>query len=130
LAVTRFSGREAPKHPGGAPNMPDDVMQEAYSHEVSSCGFWPGSEAFPNPAFYAYCYPTPDAFASQPVKPAEAFYSKEMGEFFLLYDDVKNAADPEAYLLQFLQTTYDAAANTGNWNRDELECDFTVYEKK
>ena len=130
LAVTRFSGREAPKHPGGAPNMPDDVMQEAYSHEVSSCGFWPGSEAFPNPAFYAYCYPTPDAFADQPVKPAEAFYSKEMGEFFLLYDDVKNALDPEAYLLQFLQTTYEAAANTGNWNRKELECDFTVYEKK
>ncbi|GAB2973526.1 DUF5996 family protein [Mucilaginibacter puniceus] len=130
LAVTRFSGREAPKHPGGAPNMPDNVMQEAYSHEVSSCGFWPGSEAFPNPAFYAYCYPTPEAYATQPVKPAEAFYSQEMGEYFLLYDDVKNAADPEGYLLQFLQTTYDAAANTGNWNRHELECDFSIYEKK
>ncbi len=130
LAVTRFSGRPAPKHPGGAPNMPDDVMQEAYSHEVSSCGFWPGSEAFPNPAFYAYCYPTPDSFGSQLVKPAEAFYSKEMGEFFLLYDDVRKADDPEKYLLEFLQTTYDAAANTGNWDRHALECDFTGYEKR
>ncbi|MEO8947320.1 MAG: DUF5996 family protein [Mucilaginibacter sp.] len=130
LAVTRFSGRTAPKHPGGAPNMPDVIMQEAYSHEVSSCGFWPGSEAFPNPAFYAYCYPTPEAFGKQPIKPAEAFYSNEMSEFFLLYDDVRNAADPESYLLQFLQTTYDAAANTGNWDRHALECDFTMYEKQ
>lgn len=130
LAVTRFSGRTAPKHPGGMPNMPDDVMQEAYSHEVSSCGFWPGSEAFPNPAFYAYCYPTPEAFGSQPVKPAEAFYSKEMGEFFLLYDDVIKADDPEKYLLEFLQSTYEAAAITGNWDRHTLECDFTGYEKR
>ena len=129
LAVTRFSGRKAPLHPGGAPNMPDDVMQEAYSHEVSSCGFWPGSEQFPHPAFYAYCYPTPPTFGQQPVKPAEAFYSADMGEFFLKYEDVRNAADPEKTLLDFLETTYIAAANTGNWDRDNLECDFTWLEK-
>jgi len=129
LAVTRFSGREAPLHPGGAPNMPDDVMQEAYSHEVSSCGFWPGSDAFPNPAFYAYCYPTPDDFSKQPVQPKEAFYSKEMGEFFLLYDVVRKSADPEKTLMQFLQSTYEAAANTGNWDRKALECDFSWLQK-
>jgi len=122
LAVTRFSGRTAPKHPGGAPNMPDDVMQEAYSHEVSSCGFWPGSEAFPQPAFYAYCYPTPDAYGQQPVSPPEAFYSKEMGEFFLMYEVVQQSDNPEQVLDQFLQSTYDAAAKTANWDKD-LECD-------
>jgi hypothetical protein len=125
LAVTRFSGRKAPLHPGGAPNMSDKVMQEAYSHEVSSCGFWPGSDAFPHPAFYAYCYPTPADFGQQPVKPKEAFYSTDMGEFFLKYEDVHNAADPEKMLMDFLQTTYIAAANTGNWDRDNLECDFS-----
>jgi hypothetical protein len=130
LAVTRFSGREAPKHPGGAPNMPDDVMQEAYSHEVSSCGFWPGSEQFPHPAFYAYCYPTPAAFGEQPVKPGQAFYSTELGEFFLKYDDVRQAADPEDTLMQFLETTYLAAAKTGNWDRKALECDFSWLEKQ
>jgi hypothetical protein len=129
LAVTRFSGRRAPLHPGGAPNMPDRVMQEAYSHEVSSCGFWPGSEQFPYPAFYAYCYPTPATFGQQPVKPAEAFYSADMGEFFLKYEDVRNAADPEKNLLDFLETTYIAAANTGSWDRDALECDFSWLEK-
>ncbi len=130
LAVTRFSGREAPKHPGGAPNMPDDVMQEAYSHEVSSCGFWPGSEQFPHPAFYAYCYPTPAKFGQQPVKPEQAFYSTELGEFFLKYDDVRQAAEPEAMLTEFLETTYEAAAKTGNWNRKALECDFSWLEKQ
>jgi hypothetical protein len=129
LAVTRFSGRSAPKHPGGAPNMPDDVMQEAYSHEVSSCGFWPGSEQFPHPAFYAYCYPTPPAFSQQPVEPAEAFYSTDMGEFFLKYDDVRKADNPETTLLSFLETTYIAAAKTGNWDRKNLECDFSWLEK-
>jgi hypothetical protein len=129
LAVTRFSGREAPKHPGGIPNMPDHVMQEAYSHEVSSCGFWPGNEQFPQPAFYAYCYPTPTAFGEQPVKPAGAFYSTEMGEFLLPYEEVRKAADPENYLLQFLETTYVAAATTGNWDRNALECDFSSFEK-
>jgi hypothetical protein len=129
LAVTRFSGRSAPKHPGGAPNMSDRVMQEAYSHEVSSCGFWPGSEAFPHPAFYAYCYPTPATFGEQPVKPAEAFYSIEMDEFFLKYEDVRNAADPEKALTDFLKTTYAAAAETGNWDRKNLECDFSWLER-
>lgn len=130
LAVTRFSGRRAPLHPGGAPNMSLAVMQEAYSHEVSSCGFWGGSDDFPYPAFYAYCYPTPAAFGAQPVKPVAAFYSKEMGEFFLKYEDVVNTADPETSLLDFLQSTYEAAANTGNWDRTALECDFSVFEKK
>jgi hypothetical protein len=130
LAVTRFSGRRAPLHPGGAPNMSLAVMQEAYSHEVSSCGFWGGSDDFPYPAFYAYCYPTPTAFGEQSVKPAAAFYSKEMGEFFLKYEDVANAPDPETCLLEFLQSTYEAAANTGNWDRNSLECDFSAFEKK
>ena len=129
LAVTRFSGRLAPRHPGGAPHIPLAVMQEAYSHEVSSCGFWGGSADFPFPAFYAYCYPTPAQFGSQPVKPAEAFYSADMGEFFLKYDDLMAAADPESTLLDFMQTTYEAAANTGNWDRTALECDLTRFEK-
>jgi hypothetical protein len=129
LAVTRFSGREAPKHPGGAPNMPDRVMQEAYSHEVSSCGFWPGNEQFPHPAFYAYCYPTPADFGKQPVEPPEAFYSTEMGEFFLKYDDVSGSDDPQGRLMQFLESTYVAAATTGNWDRKALECDFSSFEE-
>ncbi|AUD03611.1 DUF5996 family protein [Spirosoma pollinicola] len=128
LAVTRFSGRPAPLHPGGAPNMSDRVMQEAYSHEVSSAGFWPGSEQFPQAAFYSYCYPTPENFGQQPVKPAEAFFSPEMGEFFLPYDAVRRAADPEQMLLDFLRTTYEAAAKTGQWNRNALECDFSSFE--
>ncbi len=109
--------------------MPDRVMQEAYSHEVSSCGFWPGSDQFPHPAFYAYCYPTPATFGQQPVKPAEAFYSTEMGEFFLKYEDVRSAANPEDKLAYFLESTYVAAANTGNWDRNNLECDFSWLEK-
>jgi hypothetical protein len=129
LAVTRFSGREAPKHPGGVPNIPLEVMQEAYSHEVSSAGFWPGSEAFPHPVFYSYCYPTPEAFGQQQVLPYEAFYSKEMGEFFLLYEVVRQADIPEDKLIQFLNSTYAAAANTGNWDRKALEADFSALEK-
>jgi hypothetical protein len=129
LAVTRFSGREAPLHPGGAPNMPVRVMQEAYSHEVSSCGFWGGGEAFPHPAFYAYCYPTPADFGSQTVEPNEAFYSNEMGEFFLLYEVVQRSADPEGILLKFLRSTYIAAAKTGNWD-DKLCCDLTGFERQ
>jgi hypothetical protein len=126
LAVTRFSGREAPMHPGGMPNMPLKVMQEAYSHEVSSAGFWPGSPAFPQPVFYAYCYPTPDAFSQQPVLPKEAFYSNEMGEFFLPYDVVRQSENPEETLMQFLQSTYEAAATVGGWDREAL--DFTYFE--
>lgn len=120
LAVTRFSGRQAPQHPGGAPNIPLRVMQEAYSHEVSSAGFWAGSPDFPYPAFYSYCYPTPETFGEQTVQPKEAFYSKEMGEFFLLYDVVRQAADPENMLMEFLESTYQAAATTGNWNQEAL----------
>ncbi|WP_426671454.1 DUF5996 family protein [Mucilaginibacter sp. McL0603] len=129
MAVTRFSGRPAPLHPGGAPHMPKAVMQEAYSHEVSSCGFWPGSEQFPHPVFYSYCYPTPPEFSRQPVKPNEAFFSGEMGEFMLLYEVVQRSDNPEDMLMQFLQTTYEAAANTGHWDRKALECDFTRFEK-
>jgi len=121
LAVTRFSGRPAPPHPGGMPNMPLDVMQEAYSHEVSSAGFWPGSDDSPMPAFYAYCYPTPEKFGKQKVLPDEAFWSEEMGEYFLKYDDVRQAEDPEKMLLEFLEITYLAAAETGNWDRKNLE---------
>ncbi|MBB6502943.1 DUF5996 family protein [Pedobacter cryoconitis] len=129
LAVTRFSGRSAPKHPGGAPNMPLEVMQEAYSHEVSSCGFWPGNESFPYPVFYAYCYPTPDTFKDQPVKPEKASFNPDMGEFILHYEDVRNSPNPEEFLMEFLQSTYEAAAITGNWDRTSLECDFSALEK-
>lgn len=123
LAVTRFSGRPAPPHPGGVPNMPLDVMQEAYSQEVSSAGFWPGSADFPTPIFYAYCYPTPEAFSRQSVLPKEAFWSNDLGEFMLPYDVVQQADNPEAVLMDFLQSTYEAAADTGNWSRGELDVD-------
>ncbi|MEM8763761.1 MAG: DUF5996 family protein [Bacteroidota bacterium] len=121
LAVTRFSGSDAPLHPGGMPNMPLDVMQEAYSKEVSSAGFWPGSEAFPFPAFYAYAYPGDAEFGSQKVTPDEAFWSDDMGEFFLKYEDVQKSDNPEKMLLSFLESTYEAAAKTSNWNREQLE---------
>jgi len=128
LVVTRFSGRGAPLHPGGSPNMPIRVMQEAYSHEVSSAGFWGGGATFPHPAFYSYCYPTPADFGKQSVEPTEAFYSNEMGEFFLLYENVQRSENPEGMLLQFLKSTYKAAAKTGNWD-DKLCCDLTSFEK-
>ncbi len=121
LAVTRFSGKQAPLHPGGAPNMPLDVMQEAYSQEVSSAGFWPGSKDFPQAIFYAYAYPSAPDFSKQSVLPAEAFYSEDMGEFVLKYEDVRKSENPEMTLLYFLQTTYEAAANTSNWDRESLE---------
>jgi len=129
MAVTRFSGRPAPVYSGGTLNIPLAVMQEAYSHEVSSCGFWPGSEQFPHPAFYSYCYPTPDGFGEQPVKPNEAFFSEEMGEFILLYEVVQRSDDPDDTLMQFMQSTYEAAANTAHWDRSALECDFSRFEK-
>lgn len=128
LAVTRFSGKTAPLHPGGMPHMPDDVMQEAYSHEVSSAGFWPGSRDFPMPVFYSYCYPTPAAFAEQPVEPTEAFYSAEKGEFFLPYEAVQRSDNPSATLLRFLRSTYRAAAVTGHWD-PALECDLRRYKR-
>jgi hypothetical protein len=121
LAVTRFSGRRAPEHPGGIPNLPDWVTREAYSHEVSSCGFWPGGRGAPYPAFYAYAYPEPDGFRAAPVGPAEATYNQELGEFVLPYDAVRHARSPDEVLLQFLQTTYEAAADAGRWDRAALE---------
>ena len=121
LAVTRFSGNPAPLHPGGMPNMPLEVMQEAYSQEVSSAGFWPGSKDFPTPIFYAYAYPSPEGFAEQKVKPNQAFFSNEMGEFMLKYDDVRSAENPEETLYDFLQTTYEAAVKISDWNRKKLE---------
>ena len=105
LAVTRFSGRPAPLHPGGIPGLPDAVTREAYSHEVSSAGFWPGSDAYPQAAFYSYAYPAPAGFATATVEPAGAVWSAEMGEWLLPYEAVRSAADPDAALLQFLQTT-------------------------
>lgn len=129
LAVTRFSGRRAPEYSGAVPNIPLSVMQEAYSHEVSSCGFWPGNDQYPQAAFYSYCYPSPEDFGKQDVLPAAAFFSPEMGEFLLPYDAVQQADDPEATLLEFLETTYRAAAKTAAWNRHELECDLTRFEQ-
>jgi hypothetical protein len=122
LAVTRFSGRRAPQHPGGVPNLPDDVAREAYSHEVSSAGFWPGGGAIDYPAYYSYAYPAPDGFAAASVLPSEAFFSKELGEFILPYDAVRTAGDPKSALMAFLQSTYEAAADLGRWDRDALEC--------
>ena len=117
LAVTRFSGRLAPPHPGGVPNLPDRVAREAYSHEVSSCGFWPGGGAIAYPAYYSYAYPEPEGFAKAPIKPASAFYSTDLREFILPYDEVRKAKSPEDILLDFLQTTYEAAANLAKWDR-------------
>jgi hypothetical protein len=122
LAVTRFSGRRAPPHPGGVPHLPDDVAREAYSHEVSSAGFWPGGGAIDYPAFYSYAYPAPDGFAAAKVRPDAAFFSKELGEFILPYDAVRTAANPDEALLAFLQSTYEAAADAAKWDRDALEC--------
>ncbi len=121
IAVTRFSGREAPLHPGGMPNMPLDVMQEAYSQEVSSAGFWPGSDDFPEPIFYSYCYPNPEGFSDFKVKPEATFWSNDLGEFILKYEDVRLSNDPEKTLMDFLQTTYQAAAISGKWDRERLE---------
>lgn len=114
LAVTRFSGRPAPLHPGGAPNCPDWVMAEAYSQEVSSAGFWPGGGE--EGAFYAYAYPEPEAFAEQPVRPADAFYSQDFRQFLLPYEAVRAAGDADATLLAFLEDTYAAAAKLAHWD--------------
>jgi hypothetical protein len=121
LAVTRFSGRSAPLHPGGAPNLGNWVMQEAYSHECSSIGFWPGGAAIPEPVFYAYAYPEPEGFADWPVEPAGARYDQTLGEFVLPYELVRTAPSPDEALLRFFQTTYDAAAELGSWDREALE---------
>src|SRR3954447_16826291 len=124
LAVTRFSGRRAPLHPGGVPHLPDSVAQEAYSHEVSSAGFWPGGGGIEYPAFYSYAYPAPVEFRASPVKPPAAFFSEALGEFILPYEAVRTSPDPETALLDFLQSTYEAAANSAKWDRAALECGF------
>jgi hypothetical protein len=123
LAVTRFSGRRAPPHPGGVPGLTDAVAREAYSHEVSSAGFWPGGGPIEDAAFYSYAYPAPAGFAAASVQPAHAYFSKELGEFILPYEVVRGARDPNAVLMAFLQSTYAAAADLGKWDRAALECD-------
>ena len=119
LAVTRFSGRTAPKHPGGAPNCGPHVMWEAYSHEVSSAGYWPGPDG--EGVFYSYTYPEADGFRDAEVRPEQAYFDNNLGEFVLPYAAVREAADPDALLLEFLQSTYEVAADLGNWDRAELE---------
>jgi Family of unknown function (DUF5996) len=125
LAVTRFSGRRAPLHPGGAPGLPDAVTREAYSHEVSSAGFWPGNETFPRAAFYSYAYPEPAGFRDRAVTSGAAF-DTTLGEFILPYEIVARAPEPDALLLDFLWATYAAAAETGGWDRAGLECPLGV----
>lgn len=122
LAVTRFSGRTAPPHPGGIPNFPDDVAQEAYSHEVTSAGFWPGNADVP-PIFYAYAYPTPEGFAGASIEPESAFWLEDLGEFALPYDAVRTASDPDATLMAFLESSHAAAADLAGWDRESLEHD-------
>ncbi|MGF1458743.1 MAG: DUF5996 family protein [Leptolyngbyaceae cyanobacterium] len=119
LAVTRFSGRSAPEHPGGVPNLPDAVAKEAYNQEVSSAGFWPGA-GLGYPAFYSYTYPTPEGFKDAPVQPEAAFFHQELGEFVLPYEAVRTADDPDQALLLYLQSTYDAAADSAQWDKDTL----------
>jgi hypothetical protein len=128
LACTRFSGRPAPPHPGGAPNCGDWVMVEGYSRELSSCGFWPGGGE--EGAFYAYAYPEPDGFARYPVGPSEAYYSTEFRQFLLPYEAVRTAPDPDRALLEFLQSTYRAAAELGGWDRSTLEDDPTRWARE
>ncbi len=130
LAVTRFSGRSAPPHPGGVPNLPDTVAREAYSHEVSSAGFWPGGGGvYDEAAFYSYAYPAPAGFAAARVTPKEAFWSKDLGEFLLPYAALRASDDPDTTLLSFLQSTYVAAADLAKWDRSALECSLGVPGK-
>jgi hypothetical protein len=121
LACTRFSGRPAPLHPGGVPNLPDWAVREAYSHECISAGWWPGGGPVQEPSFYAYSYPEPAGFAEAPVQPEAAYYHPELREFILPYEAVRSAPNPERILLQFFQTTYEAGASLGNWDRKSLE---------
>jgi hypothetical protein len=120
LAVTRFSGRPAPPHPG-TPGVADSITREAYSHEVSSAGFWPGGDALPEPIFYAYAYPEPEGFKDFSVRPDEAYYSADFREFVLPYEAARRAPDRDGALLEFLQSTYEAAAELGRWDRPALE---------
>jgi len=121
LAVTRFSGRPAPPHPGGVPNFPDWAAREAYSHEVSSAGFWPGGRGAEKALFYSYAYPAPKGYELSEVRPDGAFWSEELGEFMLPYESVRTASSPDDALLDFLQSTYEAAADLGGWDREALE---------
>jgi Family of unknown function (DUF5996) len=122
LAVTRFSGRLAPPHPGGLPNFPDDVAREAYSHELTSCGFWPGNRSYQQAIFYAYAYPTPKGYSDARVEPGAAFWLDELGEFVLPYEVVASAPDPQATLLSFVESAHAAAAELAGWDRAHLEC--------
>jgi len=122
MAITRFSGRRAPLHPAGVPALPDEVAQEAYDHEVSSAGFWPGGGGIDYPAFYAYAYPAPNGYRAASVRPDAAFWHEGLSEFVLPYEAVQSAPDPDAALLAFLVSTYEAAADLGGWDRDLLEC--------
>lgn len=130
LAMTRFSNEVAPVHPGGTPNLPDWVTREAYSHEVSSAGFWPGSDAFPTPFFYSYAYPEPEGFSQAVIQPETAYYSDMFREFILPYETMRAAADPDAALLAFLQSTYDVAANLGGWDRGSLDCELPPESRR
>ena len=121
LAVTRFSGRVAPPHPGGIPHLPDAITREAYSQEVSSLGFWPGNDAMPQAIFYSYAYPEPKGFPELKIKPEAASYNSQFKEFILPYEAVRTAGSPDAMLLDFAQSTYDAASTLGNWDRPALE---------
>jgi hypothetical protein len=121
IAVTRFSGRRAPQHPGGIPHLADDVVREAYSHEVISCGFWPGNDMYPHAAFYAYAYPEPQGFSKARVSPAEAYYHPDLHEYLLDYDVVRKSNKPEELIKQFCNSTYKEAAHLGSWDRIALE---------
>ena len=121
LALSFFSGRKAPKHPGGIPGLPDWVAAEAYNREVSSCGFWPGNESYPHPAFYCYLYPEPNGYKTATIKPSEAFYNRDLGEFILPYDVVQKSNEGDLKLIEFLKSTYEEGANLANWDREILE---------
>ena len=123
MAVTRFNGDDAPPHPGGIPHLSDEVVREAYSHAVSSAGFWPGGGPHPEPIFYSYAYPGPEGFAKASVQPDAAGWLEPLGEFALSYEAVRTADDPDAALLAFLQSTYEAAADLGGWDRAKLDCE-------
>jgi uncharacterized protein DUF5996 len=128
LAVTRFSGRRAPLHPGGVPGLPDAVTREAYSHEVSSAGFWPGNDGFPTAAFYSYAYPEPTGFRERAVT-SGAYFDGKLEEFILPYETIRGAADPEGLVFDFLSRTYEAAADAGRWDRAQLECPVGVARR-
>lgn len=130
LAITRFSGRRAPEHPGGIPHLSNDVVREAYSHEEMSCGFWPGNAMYPHAAFYSYAYPEPDRFSKAKIMPPEAIYNQDLHEFVLPYEIVRTSLEPAATLMSFLESSYRAAANLGHWDRDMLEVSPYLYRLK